>query len=67
MTESLVPPPAEAGDSDAPGEEGLPAGSLLGAGPQNAVAPGSDPDEPAPDSDAAKAAPESARSRSGSR
>jgi hypothetical protein len=57
MTESLVPPPAQAGDSDAPGEEGLPAGSLLGAGPQNAVAPGSDPDEPAPDGDAAKAAP----------
>ena len=51
----LVPPPSEAGGSDAPGEDGLPAGELTGTGPQNAVAPGTDPDEPAPKDDPALA------------
>jgi hypothetical protein len=54
----LVPPPSNAGESGAPGEEGLPASDLLGTGPQDAVAPGADPDEPAPDGDAALAAPD---------
>ena len=54
---SLVPPPENAGDSDAPGEDGLPITKLTGTGPQNAVAPGTDPDEPAPNGDAALAAP----------
>jgi hypothetical protein len=53
----LVPPPSDAGDSDAPGEDGLPITELTGTGPQNAVAPGADPDQPAPDDDAAVAAP----------
>jgi hypothetical protein len=57
MSDPLVAPPENAGDSDAPGEEGLPAGSLLGSGPQNATAPGADPGEAAPDDDAALAAP----------
>jgi len=45
----LVPPPSDAGDSDVPGEDGLPVTSLTGPAPQNAVAPGADPDQPAPD------------------
>lgn len=53
----LVPPPSDAGESSAPGEQGLPADALTGTGPQNAVAPGTDPDEPAPDGDATVAAP----------
>src|SRR3954447_24521485 len=53
----LVGPPSDAGDSDAPGEDGLPISSLTGTGPQNAVAPGADPDEPAPNDDATVAAP----------
>ena len=40
----LVPPPSDAGESSAPGEQGLPADALTGTGPQNAVAPGTDPD-----------------------
>ena len=53
----LVPPPSDAGDSGAPGEDGLPASTLTGTGPQNAVAPGANPDEPAPDDDGTLAAP----------
>ena len=53
----LVPPPSDAGDSDAPGEDGLPITKLTGTGPQNAVAPGADPDQPAPDNDPTMAAP----------
>jgi hypothetical protein len=57
MSESpLVPPPSD-GESGAPGEEGLPASSLSGTGPQNAVAPGADPDQPAQDDDPTLAAP----------
>ena len=54
---TLVPPPDDAGESDAPGEDGLPGAGMTGTGPQNAVAPGADPDQPAPDDDAAIAAP----------
>ncbi len=57
MSDPLVSPPANAGESGAPGEDGLPVTSLSGTGPQNAVAPGADPDQPAPDNDAALAAP----------
>jgi hypothetical protein len=53
----LVPPPEDAGESDAPGEDGLPVSEMTGTGPQNAVAPGADPDSPAPDDDATVAAP----------
>ena len=54
----LVPPPSE-GESGAgsPGEEGLPISALTGTGPQNAVAPGTDPNEPAPNADGTVAAP----------
>lgn len=54
----LVPPPSDAGESSAPGEQGLPADALTGSGPQNAVAPGTDPNEPAPEGDATMAAPD---------
>ena len=58
MSESpLVPPPSEPGESGAPGEEGLPVSSLSGTGPQNAVAPGADQDQPAQDDDPTLAAP----------
>src|SRR3954462_10959627 len=53
----LVGPPSDAGGPGAPGEDGLPISSLTGTGPQNAVAPGADPDEPAPNDDATVAAP----------
>lgn len=58
----LVPPsdgPPSDGDSgsDRPAEQGLPASALTGSGPQNAVAPGADPSDPAPDGDASLAAP----------
>ena len=53
----LVGPPSDAGDSDAPGEEGLPVSSMTGTGPQNAIAPGADPDQPAPDADDSAVAP----------
>lgn len=54
----LVPPPGNAGDSDAPGEDGLPVADMTGTGPQNAVAPGADPDHPAPGDDPTVAAPD---------
>ena len=53
----LVPPPSDAGQSGAPGEDGLPVGELTGTGPQNAVAPGTDPAEPAPKGDPTLATP----------
>jgi len=54
----LIPPPSDGGDeSDVPAEQGLPATALTGTGPQNAVAPGADPSDPAPDADATVAAP----------
>jgi hypothetical protein len=52
----LVPPPADAGESSAPGEDGLPASSMSGTGPQNAVAPGAERDQPAQDDDPTLAA-----------
>ena len=58
MSESpLVPPPSDAGESGAPGEDGLPVSSLSGTGPQDAVAPGADPEQPAQDDDPTQAAP----------
>lgn len=54
---TLVPSPEDAGDSNAPGEDGLPVTEMTGTGPQNAVAPGTDPDQPAPDDDASVDAP----------
>jgi hypothetical protein len=58
MSESpLVPPPTDAGESNAPGEEGLPATSLSGTGPQNAVAPGADQHQPGQEDDPTLAAP----------
>lgn len=53
----LVGPPSDAGESGAPGEDGLPVTSLSGTGPQNAVAPGADPDDPGQDDDPTLAAP----------
>lgn len=54
----LVPPPSEGGSgSGSPGEEGLPISALTGTGPQNAVAPGTDPDQSAPNADGTVVAP----------
>src|SRR3954452_15855233 len=53
----LVGPPSDAGDSDAPGEDGLPVSSPTGTGPQSAVAPWACAGEPAPNDDATVAAP----------
>ena len=53
----LVPPPSDAAESGAPGKDGLPAGQLTGTGPQNAVAPETDPDQPGPDDDPTLATP----------